>query len=298
MDKTQLLQLLATMTDAEKAQFMQALGGNDMTGMGMNMTGGYNPFRYGAFSSMYGMGGMPPQASGFRYRNEMNQYNNELARLNSETGAPTEETAAKIASIQNKMNDLSAARNSYVGNAVAGSAPGIVGSAIGIYDKYQALKELRKLNPEDFIPKELKSGITELGATEQEAKLRAASAKTSDDAFRREQMQQASNEAVQNSMLAATSPDQVQNAAIQAQKVRNAGIRQLGAEGQASQGQRRQYADSLGGQRRNLEMQMGFLREKERKNIQNQIDATKQGMMRDVMTGLNSVGQAFVTGGV
>jgi hypothetical protein len=293
MTEQQFQAMLAQMTPEQRQAFYDQIGSMQGGGYGM---GGYNPFRMGAYSSMSAFGGMPPQASGFRYRNEMNQYDQQLANLASQP--QTAESAEKMLDIQNKMQDLSAARSSYTGNAIAGAAPGIISSGIGIIDKLSALKKLKKLNPDDFIPKELKSSIADVRGEQAGAQMSAASARTADDAFRREQMQQAANQATQTAMLAATSPDQVQNAAIKAQKIQNQGIRQLGAEGVATQSQRKQLARQIGGEARNLEMQMGFLREKERKNIQNQIDATKQALYKDIGSGLSSVGQAFVTGGV
>ncbi len=293
MNEQEFQAMLAKMSDSEKQAFYNQIGAMQGGGYGM---GGYNPFRSGAYASMYGYGGMPPQASGFRYRNEMNQYGQQLADLGALPQSV--ENAEKMAEIQGKMQDLSAARSSYTGNAMAGAIPGVINAGIGIYDKLQALKKLKKLNPEDFIPKELKSSIGEVRGEQAGANLAAASARTADDAFRREQLQQASNQATQTAMLAAQTPDQVQNAAIRAQQVKNQGIRQLGAEGLATQGQRKQFAQQLGGQARNLEMQMGFLREKERKNIQSQIDATKQALYKDIGSGLSSIGQGFVTGGV
>ena len=47
-----------------------------------------------------------------------------------------------------------------------------------------------------------------------------------------------------------------------------------------------------------MKMMQGDIREARKKEIQSQIDATKQALMKDIAGGLSSVGQAFVTGGV
>jgi len=304
MDEFQ--KMLQGMTKEQQAQFLKIMAGAgglgagglgaDPYGMGaMGGYGGYNPFRTGAYAGMSAFGGMPPQASGFRYRNKMNEYRNDLAGVDKKVAdygqmigppdpAKLAEFGAEKATTQEAMDKLSAERKSYIGNAVAGAAPGVISGVIGIVDKQRALNKLRGLNPNDYIPEEMK-------ATTAQAKLSAASSKTADDAFRRSQLQQSANNATQAAILGATSPEQVQNAALRAQKVQNQGIQQLGAEGLAGQNQRKQYANQLA-------MQQGQMRQNIQDSIQKQIDATKQAKMKDIYGTLGSIGTGFVTGGV
>lgn len=121
---------------------------------------------------------------------------------------------------------------------------GIAGGASalgGIYSYFAAdkqLQDLKRRGVPDLVPAALKESLGE-------QKLRAASAKTSNDAFQRSEINRAENRAINNARVAATSPDQIQSAAVKAQEASNRAKLQLGAMGEQSQSQNRNQLNSL-----------------------------------------------------
>lgn len=230
---------------------------------GMN-TGYYpNPFAYGQFGSYFNSGGgVPPASSGFRYRDKRGKL-----------GASLKEPGADKDAIQGEIDTLDADRNSYIAHGAISGGASAAGNIFALVRNNQALNHLENANPNEYVPQELRDVAGAAG-------LAANSASVSDRGQRMEDINRNANEAFGNAQLAAQTPEQLQQAAIQIQKAKNNAINDMGREGQASQRDRRRYADatsmklgeSLQNVKNNIEATKADIREAQVRNLSNLFD--------------------------
>lgn len=198
-----------------------------------NFQGGFNPFSMGAFQNyFYGGtpgGGVPSASSEPRYRNKRKQIL---------SGVDNAKTPEDLTNIQNELDTLDADRQSYMNNALISGAYSSAGPVLGLIANQQGLNALENVNPESYVPQELKDAA---GA----ATLAANSSAVPNQAQQTADILAASTKAAGDAQLAAITPEQVQLAAVRAQKGTNQAINNMATQGANIQRENKRYADSL-----------------------------------------------------
>lgn len=277
----------------------------------------YNPIA-AMFGQYYGQnvgGGVPPASSGFRYRNKKAQLtgdatgipaateatkNNAIVAGSYENWDPTDPgyaDAQKIASdlktpvspvpnldAQKELQTLNADRKSYIANGLVSGLPGVISSIAALHDNAQGLKRLNGLNPESYIPQEVRDVA---GA----ATLASKSAVTADNAQRKADINANANAVVGNAQLTASTPEQLQQIALLTQKNSNNAINELGREGTTTQTGRKRYADTLN-------MNLGNMRQGVKNLIEQQKATLREAQSRNRTQLLENLGMTALTMGV